>query len=112
MVFGPTGFVLHTLQVSRSLVSHWLIVNYIYTIYYFIVFNVLSIINVALSASAIGLAISSAISLLNGFQVGVQQSTEVENQMTSVERVIEYSRIESEADLESICQYLIFNFQL
>ena len=40
--------------------------------------------------------------------MGVQQSTEVENQMTSVERVIEYSRIVSEADLESKQPKLLF----
>lgn len=55
-----------------------------------------------ISASGVGLAIYSAISLLNSFQVGVHQSAEAENHMTSVERVIEYTSIESEADLESM----------
>lgn len=49
----------------------------------------------------IGLAISSAMMLSGMFQWGVRQSAEVENQMTSVERVMEYSRLEPEAPLES-----------
>ncbi|XP_042212324.1 ATP-binding cassette sub-family C member 4-like isoform X2 [Homarus americanus] len=49
----------------------------------------------------IGLAISSAMMLSGMFQWGVRQSAEVENQMTSVERVIEYSHLEPEAPLET-----------
>ncbi|KAK4317272.1 hypothetical protein Pmani_011632 [Petrolisthes manimaculis] len=49
----------------------------------------------------IGLAISSAMLLSGMFQWGVRQSAEVENQMTSVERVLEYSSLESEAPLET-----------
>ncbi|CAL4094228.1 unnamed protein product, partial [Meganyctiphanes norvegica] len=49
----------------------------------------------------IGLAISSAMLLSGMFQWGVRQSAEVENQMTSVERVLEYSKLEPEAALES-----------
>lgn len=48
-----------------------------------------------------GLAITQAIGLTGMFQWGMRQSTELENQMTSVERVVEYSIIEHEADLES-----------
>lgn len=54
-----------------------------------------------LSASEAGLAISSAMALTGMFQWGVRQSAEVENQMTSVERVIEYSKLPKEADFES-----------
>ena len=55
----------------------------------------------ALSGSEAGLAISSAMALTGMFQWGVRQSAEVENQMTSVERVIEYSKLPREADFES-----------
>lgn len=44
----------------------------------------------------VGLAISSCIMLTGMLQWGVRQSAEVENMMTSVERVMEYSTLESE----------------
>lgn len=49
----------------------------------------------------VGLAITQAIGLTGMFQWGMRQSTELENQMTSVERVVEYSTIEHEPELES-----------
>ncbi|XP_014275641.1 probable multidrug resistance-associated protein lethal(2)03659 [Halyomorpha halys] len=49
----------------------------------------------------VGLAISQAIGLTGMFQWGMRQSAELENQMTSVERVLEYSDIEMEPPLES-----------
>ncbi|CAH1987634.1 unnamed protein product [Acanthoscelides obtectus] len=49
----------------------------------------------------VGLAITQAIGLTGMFQWGMRQSTELENQMTSVERVLEYSSIEHEPPLES-----------
>ena len=55
----------------------------------------------AISGSQAGLAISSAMMLSGAFQWGVRQSAEVENQMTSVERVAEYSQLKPEAELES-----------
>ncbi|XP_023331666.1 multidrug resistance-associated protein 4 [Eurytemora carolleeae] len=45
----------------------------------------------------VGLAISSCITLTGMLQWGVRQSAEVENLMTSVERIMEYSRLEQEA---------------
>ncbi|XP_018576445.1 probable multidrug resistance-associated protein lethal(2)03659 isoform X2 [Anoplophora glabripennis] len=49
----------------------------------------------------VGLAITQAIGLTGMFQWGMRQSTELENQMTSVERILEYNTIEHEGDLES-----------
>ncbi|XP_045489358.1 probable multidrug resistance-associated protein lethal(2)03659 isoform X1 [Pieris rapae] len=49
----------------------------------------------------VGLAITQAMGLTGMFQWGMRQSTELENQMTSVERIEEYSNIEPEPPLES-----------
>ncbi|XP_014296340.1 probable multidrug resistance-associated protein lethal(2)03659 [Microplitis demolitor] len=50
----------------------------------------------------VGLAITQSIGIAGMFQWGMRQATEVENQMTSVERVLEYTNIESEPALESL----------
>ncbi|XP_075236154.1 putative multidrug resistance-associated protein lethal(2)03659 isoform X2 [Lycorma delicatula] len=49
----------------------------------------------------VGLAITQSIGLTGMFQWGMRQSAELENQMTSVERVLEYSNVEKEPPLES-----------
>lgn len=49
----------------------------------------------------VGLAITQSIGLTGMFQWGMRQSTELENQMTSVERVLEYSKVDKEPPLES-----------
>jgi ATP-binding cassette subfamily C (CFTR/MRP) protein 4 len=49
----------------------------------------------------VGLAITQAVTLTGLLQWGIRQSAELETQMTSVERVLEYSRIEKEPSLES-----------
>ncbi|XP_022907991.2 ATP-binding cassette sub-family C member 4-like [Onthophagus taurus] len=51
-------------------------------------------------SSNVGLAISQAMILTGMLQFGVRQSTEVVNQMTSVERILEYTNIESEENLD------------
>lgn len=47
-------------------------------------------------AGVVGLLLSYAISVPLAFQNSVRQSTEVENQFTSVERILEYGELESE----------------
>ena len=60
----------------------------------------------------VGLAISSCIMLTGMLQWGVRQSAEVENLMTSVERVMEYSKLEPE-DLphKPDCKVKMFNLE-
>ncbi|KAK3698830.1 hypothetical protein QZH41_016034 [Actinostola sp. cb2023] len=51
----------------------------------------------ALSAGVVGLTLSYAIMISGVLQQCVRQSTEVENMMTSVERILEYTDLEPEA---------------
>jgi ATP-binding cassette subfamily C (CFTR/MRP) protein 4 len=53
------------------------------------------------SGGSAGLVLSSALMLTGMIQWGVRQSAELESQMTAVERIIEYSKLEEEAHLES-----------
>ncbi|XP_037617466.1 multidrug resistance-associated protein 4-like isoform X2 [Sebastes umbrosus] len=54
-----------------------------------------------MDAGSVGLALSYSVTLMGMFQWGVRQSAEVENLMTSVERVVEYTELESEAPWET-----------
>lgn len=49
----------------------------------------------------VGLAITQAINLIGMCNWGLRQTAELENQMTSVERVIEYANLPSERSLET-----------
>ncbi|XP_037829737.1 multidrug resistance-associated protein 4 isoform X2 [Kryptolebias marmoratus] len=52
-------------------------------------------------AGQVGLVLTYAVTLVGNFQWTVRQSAEVENMMTSVERVVEYTELESEAPWET-----------
>ncbi|XP_072240527.1 ATP-binding cassette sub-family C member 4-like isoform X2 [Leuresthes tenuis] len=54
-----------------------------------------------LEAGEVGLVLTYAVTLVGNFQWTVRQSAEVENMMTSVERVVEYTELESEAPWET-----------
>ncbi|KAM9344115.1 LOW QUALITY PROTEIN: ATP-binding cassette sub-family C member 4-like [Pholidichthys leucotaenia] len=54
-----------------------------------------------LEPGAVGLALSYAVTLTSMFQWGVRQSADIENLMTSVERVVEYTELDSEAPWET-----------
>ncbi|OTF74727.1 ABC transporter-like protein [Euroglyphus maynei] len=64
---------------------------YIYCLIIFLIFN-LDI----YTGSLIGLIISQSLSLTSSFNWGVRQLTEVETYMTSVERIIEFGRLDQE----------------
>ncbi|CAL8127080.1 unnamed protein product [Orchesella dallaii] len=67
----------------------------------FIAFVSFSFMLSAQDGAQVGLAVSSAMMLTGMLQWGVRQSAEVENQMVSVERVLEYTKIPPELPLES-----------
>ena len=51
------------------------------------------------SAGSVGLVLSTAQHMLGLFQWGIRQLSETENQLTSVERLLEYAKLEPEPSL-------------
>ncbi|CAG2119883.1 unnamed protein product, partial [Medioppia subpectinata] len=64
-----------------------------------VIFAVFMVFPGQLGAGEAGLALSSALMLTGMTQWGARQSAEMESQMTSVERIIEYSKLPQEAAL-------------
>ena len=53
------------------------------------------------AGAIVGLGVSSAMMLTGMFQWGIRQAAETENQMVSVERVMEFAAIPPEASLKA-----------
>ncbi|XP_037038321.1 probable multidrug resistance-associated protein lethal(2)03659 isoform X1 [Bradysia coprophila] len=70
-----------------------------------VTFSFLVIDNKNVRSGNIGLAILNCINLIGMCQWGMRQTAEIESQMTSVERVMEYADLKSEAALESEPKY-------
>lgn len=61
----------------------------------------MNLLTLAMDGGKVGLVILSSINLIHLCQWGMRQSAELENQMTSVERIIEYAELPSEPPFDS-----------
>ncbi|CAG2164889.1 unnamed protein product, partial [Oppiella nova] len=93
---SATWFLFICASRSLGMVVDWLCVLYLVTISV-----VLMSFPDNVSAGGAGLAFSSVLALVHMTQWGVRQTTELESQMTSVERIVEYSKLSQEAPLVS-----------
>jgi ATP-binding cassette subfamily C (CFTR/MRP) protein 4 len=66
-----------------------------------VTFSFLFLEGTGVQSSDVGLAITQVIAITGMFQWGMRQSAELENQMTSVERVLEFSILEPEPPLDT-----------
>lgn len=57
-------------------------------------------IQIDLTGGEVGLAITQILAITAWFQWGMRQSAEISNQLVSVERVLEYTKLEREENLE------------
>ncbi|CAG2122395.1 unnamed protein product, partial [Medioppia subpectinata] len=96
---SATWFVLLGASRTLGLIADWLCV-----IYLAVVAAVIMSFHHGISSGHAGLAFASALMLTGQTQFGVRQSAELESQMTSVERIIEYTKLPQEADLLSTDQ--------
>ncbi|CAG2118659.1 unnamed protein product, partial [Medioppia subpectinata] len=93
---SATWFLFICASRTLGLIMDWICVGYIV-----VISVVLMIFYEGIGGGSAGLAFSSALMLTGMTQWGVRQSAEMESQMTSVERIIEYSKLTQEAALTS-----------
>ncbi|CAG2110822.1 unnamed protein product, partial [Medioppia subpectinata] len=89
----------HTSAYFMCVTMDWICVSYVFFVALFLMVFHKGI--AYLESGSAGLALTMALGLTGMTQWGVRQSAELENQMTSVERIVEYSGLESEPELES-----------
>lgn len=78
----------------------------------FLPFKIIFLNFLAYTGSQIGLVITQCMGLSGLIQWGMRQSAEMDNQMTAVERVLEFTTVEQEEDLHSVQKRLHFKSKL
>ncbi|KAG4067325.1 hypothetical protein HA402_000316 [Bradysia odoriphaga] len=94
----------HLKMVTNRAFAFWLDVVCVFYIAV-VTFSFVVMDNDNATSGNIGLAILHCINLIGMCQWGMRQTAEIESQMTSVERVMEYADLKSEAALESEPKY-------